>query len=341
MRIWRASSIANWGASLIVWHSQIEPSRHGIECVQGELRMYGMTRRNFLQSAATMVAGAAALRSGSMLAAPLGLPIGLQLYSVRDMIAKDYEGTLKQVAALGYQEVEAAGYYGHTAQQVRQAMRGAGLRLVSAHYSLPELNQDLEQTIAFNKEVGVETIICSFPGIKYPTRLKDKSFQTIVQSFTMEDYHWNAEQFNHIGEKVKAAGMRFGYHNHTMEFGKQDGVIPFDELIRRTDPALVTFEMDCGWVTVGGGDPVHYLKMYPTRISMLHIKDFKPTAKPASVIAPPPAAELGTGTVNFRAIFAAAIRTNIKHYFVEQEGFDMPPLQALQIDADYMKHLSV
>src|SRR5579859_4760204 len=116
--------------------------------------MYGMTRRNFLQSAATMVAGAAALRSGRMLAAPLGLPIGLQLYSVREMIAKDYEGTLKQVAALGYQEVEAAGYFGHTSQQVRQAMRRAGLRLVSAHYALPDLNRDLEQTIAFNKEVG-------------------------------------------------------------------------------------------------------------------------------------------------------------------------------------------
>jgi sugar phosphate isomerase/epimerase len=306
--------------------------------------MYGVTRRNFLQSAAMMVAGAAALRSGSLLAAPLGLPIGLQLYSVREMMAKDYEGTLKQVAALGYQEVEAAGYFDHTPQQVRQAMRNAGLRLVSAHYPMFELGQkpeQLEQVIAFNKEVGVESIICSFPGIKNPARLKDKSFQSIVQSFTIEDYHWNAEQFNRIGAKVKAAGMRFGYHNHTMEFGKQDGAIPFDELIRLTDPSLVTFEMDCGWVTVGGGDPVHYLKTYPTRISMLHIKDFKPTAKPASVVAPPPAAELGTGTVNFRAIFAAASRSNIKHYFVEQEGFDMPPLEALQIDANYMKNLNV
>ena len=301
--------------------------------------MSTVTRRNFLQSAAaTMVCGAAVLKSGKMLASPFGLPIGLQLYSVREMIAKDYEGTLKHVAALGYKDVEAAGYFGHTKEQVRQAMQAAGLNLVSAHYSLPDLNRDLEQTIAFNKELGVKYIICSFPGIKDPSRLKDKKFSTIVQSFTMEDYRWNADQFNKIGAKVKAAGMRFGYHNHTMEFGKQDGVIPFDEMIRLTDPSLVTFEMDCGWVTVGGGDPAHYLREYPTRISMLHIKDFKHTDKPASVIAPPPPAELGTGTVNFRAIFEAANTANIKHYFVEQEGFDMPAWDALKIDADYMKN---
>jgi sugar phosphate isomerase/epimerase len=242
---------------------------------------------------------------------------------------------------MGYKDVEAAGYFGHTQEQVRQAMQAAGLNLVSAHYSLPDLNRDLDETIAFNKGLGVQYIICSFPGIKDPSRLKDKRFETIVQSFTIEDYRWNADQFNKIGAKVKAAGMRFGYHNHTMEFGKQDGVIPFDEMIRLTDPSLVTFEMDCGWVTVGGGDPAHYLREYPTRISMLHIKDFKHTDKPASVIAPPPPAELGTGTVNFRAIFEAANKANIKHYFVEQEGFDMPAWDALKIDADYMKNFRV
>jgi sugar phosphate isomerase/epimerase len=122
-----------------------------------------------------------------------------------------------------------------------------------------------------------------------------------------------------------------------MEFRAQDGVIPFDELIRLTDPSLVTFEMDCGWVMVGGGNPVEYLKRYPTRISMLHIKDFKPTSKPASVVDPPPPAELGRGTLDFHPIFQVAKNANIKHYFVEQEGYDMPVFDALKIDADYMK----
>ena len=99
--------------------------------------------------------------------------------------------------------------------------------------------------------------------------------------------------------------------------------------------------MDCGWVTVGGGDPVEYLHRYPDRISMLHVKDFKHSDTPMSVDAPPPAAELGRGASDYRAIFKAAKKGEIKHYFVEQEQFDMPPFEALKIDADYMKALSV
>jgi sugar phosphate isomerase/epimerase len=260
---------------------------------------------------------------------------------VREELAKDYAGTLKQVGAIGYQEVEAAGFFDHTPAQVRQAMDAAGLRCVSAHYSYNDLNRDLDKTIAFNKELGVSYIICSFPGIKNPARLKDNSFATQVQSFTLDDYRWNADEFNRFGAAVKAAGMKFGYHNHTMEFRAQDGVVPFDELVRLTDPSLVTFEMDCGWVKVGGANPIDFLKRYPNRISMLHIKDFKPTAQPASVVDPPPAAELGRGTLDYRPIFEAANKANIKHCFVEQEGYDMPVYEALKIDADYMKNLHI
>jgi sugar phosphate isomerase/epimerase len=308
--------------------------------VPGESAMFRSTRRDFLRStSATLIYGAACLRSGRAVASPFGLPIGLQLYSVRDSLPKDYEGTLKQVAAAGYQEVEAAGFFNHTPPQVKQAMDAAGLRCVSSHHNYTDLNRDLDKIIAFSKELGIDYIICSFPGIKNPSRLKDNSFATQVQSFTLEDYRWNAEEFNRFGEKIKAAGMKFGYHNHTMEFRAQDGTVPFDELIRLTDPALVTIEMDCGWVMVGGGDPIDYLKRYPRRISMLHIKDFKHTAEPASVVSPPPSAELGRGTLDFHLIFAAARKANIKHYFVEQEKYDMPVFEALKIDADYMKNL--
>ncbi len=145
-----------------------------------------------------------------------------------------------------------------------------------------------------------------------------------------------------MGAKVKAAGMRFGYHNHIAEFHKLDGVAPYDELLRLTDPALVTFEMDCGWVTVGGGDPIDYLRQHAARISMLHVKDFKPaTTQPASLSDAPQAAELGRGTVPLRGIFQAADKANIKHYFVEQEAFNLPPYESLKVDADYMKDLSV
>jgi sugar phosphate isomerase/epimerase len=304
--------------------------------------MHQTTRRSFLQSATgALVYSSTLLRSSRLMASPFGLPIGLQLYSVRQMLPKDYEGTLKQIAALGYQEVESAGYFDHTAQQVKAAMSAAGLHLVSAHYSYENLSKDFDNILAFNHEIGVNYLICSFPGLKDPSRLKDTSHRSMVNSFTMDDYHWNAEQFNKFGEKVKAAGMNFGYHNHTMEFTKQDGLTPLDEMIRLTDPSLVTFELDCGWVIVGGANPVDYLHRYPTRISMLHVKDFKHTEKPESIAEPPPPAQLGQGRLDYRPVFEAAKKANIKHYFVEQEGFDIPPLEALKIDEEYMKNLTV
>lgn len=296
------------------------------------------TRREFIQSTSAALIGSAALLQGRPLhATPFGLPIGLQLYSVRAFLPHDYAGTLKQIAALGYGEVEAAGYFNHSVAQVRQALNAAGLHCPSAHYSHDDLSRNFDNILDFNKQLGVQYLICSFPGIKNPARLNVHSFGDLVQSFTLEDWRWNADEFNRMGAKVKAAGMQFGYHNHTMEFHAKHGVVPFDELVRLTDPSLVTFELDCGWVMVGGGNAVDYLKRYPTRISMLHVKDFKKTDKPASVTSPPPAAELGTGTADYHPIFAAASKANIRHCFVEQETFSMPPMKSLRIDADYMK----
>jgi sugar phosphate isomerase/epimerase len=159
-------------------------------------------------------------------------------------------------------------------------------------------------------------------------------------AFTLEDWRWSADQFNAIGEKVNAAGIRFGYHNHTMEFHEVDGVMPYDELMRLTDPAKVTMEMDCGWVVVGGGNPVEYLLKYPTRITMLHVKDFKMGKAPGSISNPPPATELGRGTIDYRPIFREAVKAgHVTHCFVEQEEFDVPPMESLKIDADYMRKL--
>ncbi|MEO6829815.1 MAG: sugar phosphate isomerase/epimerase [Acidobacteriaceae bacterium] len=301
------------------------------------------SRRSFLKAgSATLLCGSALFGDHLLAATTLGLPLGLQLYSVRDLLPKSYEGTLQQIAALGYREVEAAGFYDHTARQVKQAMRNAGLSCVSAHYSFDDLHRGLDQILAFNKELGGRYIICASPGHKpgnkgsSPTR-----HQTTGPEFTLDDWRWNADQFNHIGEKVHAAGMKFGYHNHTMEFQKQDGVVPYLELLRLTDPAKVTMEMDCGWVVVGGGNPIELLRQYPTRISMLHVKNFKNTGKPHSVTNPPPSAELGRGMIDYRPIFAQAAKTgHVRHAFVEQEEFDLPPMQALKIDADYMRKLN-
>ncbi|HEY4962522.1 MAG TPA: sugar phosphate isomerase/epimerase [Terriglobales bacterium] len=273
---------------------------------------------------------------------PLGLPLGLQLYSLRELLPKDFDGTLKAIAAAGYTEVEAAGFYAMSAQDFKQSMDTAGLRCVSAHYPLSMLQPQLESVLAYAKELGLQYVVCSSPSLQDPARVKlspkDPGYhEAWVNAFTLNDWKWNAEQFNQIGSKVKAYGMHFGYHNHTTEFRKLGKVVPYDELIRLTDPDLVTFEMDCGWVAVAGYSPVEYLTKYPTRISMLHVKDFdlkKGTEHLQST-------ELGHGTIDYRPIFEAAKKVHITHYFVEQEEFDMPPLEAIKLDADYMRNLKV
>ncbi len=116
---------------------------------------------------------------------------------------------------------------------------------------------------------------------------------------SLDDWRWSADQFNQVATKVEAAGMRFAYHNHHAEFAAINGVFcPTMSCLRLTDPAKVSFELDCGWVIIGGQDPVHYLKQYPTRIVMLHVKDFKDNKEPS--------VPLGTGSIDYTPIFAAA-----------------------------------
>jgi sugar phosphate isomerase/epimerase len=303
--------------------------------------MHRISRRTFLKTASASAA-CVSLWNGvpRLMANPLGLPIGLQLYSVRDILPKDYEGTLRQLSALGYREVEAAGFFGHTPSEVKQAMDHAGLRCVSAHYSLKDLLPKVDETIQFGKDLGLNYIVCSSPMLKDPSRIKDAGSRSARESMTLDDWRWNADQFNHIGERVNAAGMRFAYHNHTPEFRSENGILFYDELLRLTDPAKVTMELDCGWAVIAGQNPANLLKRYATRISMLHVKDFKmtPAVTPANA---PPSTELGRGTIDYHPIFEAAKKASIEHLFVEQEEFDMPEMEALKIDADYMRALVV
>jgi sugar phosphate isomerase/epimerase len=300
-----------------------------------------ISRRTFVKSAVTSAGGAAVWNSAlRLMANPLGLPIGLQLYSVRDILPKDYEGTLRQLAALGYREVEAAGFFNHSAGEVKQAMDHAGLRCVSAHYSLKDLLPKVDETIQFGKNLGLKYIVCASPWLKDPSRVKDPGSRAARDAMTLDDWHWNAEQFNRIGERVHAAGIRFAYHNHTPEFRAENGVVFYDELLRLTDPAKVAMELDCGWAAVAGANPVDLLTRYPTRISMLHVKDFKMSHGVVPLPAPP-STEMGRGAIDYRPIFEAARKASIEHAFVEQEEFDMPPMDALKIDADYMRALTM
>jgi sugar phosphate isomerase/epimerase len=299
--------------------------------------MHRTSRRTFLKTATASMAGAAIWNGvPRLMANPLGLPLGLQLYSVRDVLPKDYEGTLRQLGALGYREVEAAGFFSRSPSEVKQAMDQAGLRCVSAHYPLSQLLPKVDETIQYGKDLGLKYIVCASPMLKDPSRVKDPGSRAARESMTIEDWRWNAEQFNRIGERVNAAGMRFAYHNHTPEFRSENGVLFYDELLRSTDPAKVTMELDCGWAAVAGQNPAELLTRNPTRFSMLHVKDFK-MGHGVPPLPEPPSTEMGRGVIDYHPIFAAAKKANIEHAFVEQEEFDIPEMEALKVDANYMK----
>jgi sugar phosphate isomerase/epimerase len=302
--------------------------------------MYRVSRRDFLKAASAAAVGTAMCNSGPVLAAnALGLPLGLQLYSVRDLLPKDYQGTLQQLGAIGYSEVEAAGFFGHSPSDVKLAMDHATLTCVSAHYSMKDLLSQPAEVIHFGKDLGLKYIICSSPALKDASRVKDAGSRATREAMTLEDWRWNAEQLNRVGERVNASGIRFGYHNHMTEFGSENGVLFYDELLRLTDASKVTMELDCGWMVLGGKNPADYLTQYPTRFSLLHVKDFK-LGRNIPHAEPPPSTELGRGNIDYRPIFAAAKKAEVRHAFVEQEDFDTPPMEALRIDADYMRGLT-
>ncbi len=286
--------------------------------------MSSTSRRSFLKTTAA-VAAAVGTGAARLNAKTLGLPIGLQLYSVRELLPKDFDGTLAKVRGAGFTEVEPAGYYDRTAKDFRKAMDNAGLRAVSTHHPLALLLEHGDELIDYGHSLGLDYIICPWPRRRDPA---------LSGELKLDDWRWVAGELNRIGEKVKAAGMRFGYHNHGPEFGVEKGVVFYQELLRLTDPALVCFELDCGWAGAAGQKPEKYLAKAPERFPLLHVKDMVKGANGEfhSTI-------MGRGVVDYKPILRAA--TGLKHYFVEQEEFDMDIIESLRLDAEYMKKLEL
>jgi sugar phosphate isomerase/epimerase len=300
--------------------------------------MAAMDRRIFLKNSA-LASGAAASTflcgTPASWASSLEWPIGLQLYSVRDSLPKDFDGTLHQLAAMGYRECEGAGFFGHSAADVKKSMSQAGLQCVSAHYSL-QLLQSPDEILSYGRDLGLEYIVCSSPMPRDPAKAKGHGWAAAVESMSADDWKWVADQLNTIGKRVQAAGMKFGYHNHYAEFHQHDGFLPYDVLLESTDAKLVDMEMDCGWVVIGGQTPEDYLTRYPNRYVMLHVKEFKLDGwKPGT---PPVSTELGRGSIDYKSIFAAAKKARVKHIFVEQEAFpDLPEMEAMKANADWLR----
>src|SRR2546423_623599 len=275
-----------------------------------------MNRRTFIASSIATTA-AASLNPSRMWAAPahqIGR-VGLQLYTVRDQMKSDFEGTLAQVAKIGYKEVEFAGYFEHSPKDVRAMLDRDGLTSPSEHVPYETLENKWPETLEEAHVVGQKFIVC--PWIDEKQR-------------NPEGWKRAAELFNRAGEASQKAGIQFAYHNHAFEFQPSEGLagkMPYDFLLAETDPKLVKMEMDLCWITVGGQDPVKYFEKYPGRFPMVHVKDYvKDPNVTSSYSGATGSAEfkgrlaaVGQGGIDWKRIFAASGKGGIQHYFVEND----------------------
>jgi sugar phosphate isomerase/epimerase len=267
-------------------------------------------------------------------------PVGIQLYMVGDDLKKDPAGTLKKLAEMGYSEVETAGFGKLSATQFRDLLRDAGLRAPSAHlgFGMDDTDKLLDDAKTLGAEYAVSSILPA-KNVGVPDFFKNMS------SMSADDFRRIAAHANEIGQKVKAAGMQYAYHNHNFEFRDVgDGKTGYDILLEKTDASVVKFETDCGWMKVGGKDPVEYLRRYGNRIAMLHVKDFKNITKPVTALFSPDRpipAELGRGSIDFKPIVEAGLKAGVKHMFVEQEPpfKEVSAMEAAAIDCSYLKSL--
>lgn len=301
-----------------------------------------ISRRAFVGNGTLALAGLACMKTHLVNAAasvgPLGLPIGIQLYTVREETAKDLPGTLQKLAAMGYSEVELAGYYGKGAKELRSFLDDFGLSAPSTHQGLADLLVDTEKKIDFLTGLGVKYLVVPFPAVpdnRFDRKPPDPK-NNIVNSTTLADWKWISEQLNRIGALTKKVGIRTGYHNHNLEFRSIDGSVIYDKLLEWTDPQLVTMELDVGWVVAAGVDPFALTKKYSNRISMLHVKDVKHGVKPLVNKVETNTTEVGSGQIDWKKFFGSLDKSQIKHYFVEQENFDKPVMESVKISHDYL-----
>jgi len=280
------------------------------------------TRRNFLKNI-TLISGVLAsttLEAKKEPAKGKKLPIGIQLYTLRDVIGKDLAGTLEAVSKIGYKSVEAYGFDGKffslPAPDFRKMCADLGMVVNSTHCGITVENASMYAEKA--AEAGLEYLVLpSFMG--RPEK-------------NLYDFKKAAYEMNQIGEITKKAGIQFGYHNHKFEFSQMDGKLPYDILLAETDPGLVTFEMDLFWVVKGGQDPIQYFEKHPGRFRLWHMKDLGNDGETCIV---------GNGRINFKDLLKHSKKAGLKQIVYEQEQYSegTPMFCAEQSFKYIQKHL--
>jgi sugar phosphate isomerase/epimerase len=272
-------------------------------------------RREFLGAAA---AASLAVRPGLAWAGRLGR-IGIQLYTLRGEFARDVEGTLAKVAEIGFREVEFAGYPEGSAGSLRKMLDRLGLAAPASHVAMQALRTDWARTLDEAAALGQKYIVV--PSVPASERR------------TLDDWKRVAAAFSKAGEQARARKIQFCFHNHEAEFTPLEGAVPYDVLLQEADPKLVRMELDLYWITRAGHDPLAYFARWPGRFPLVHVKDMDATPRRSF-------ADVGTGTIDFRRIFAKAGQGGIRHYFYEQDTTPGAPLDSARASFQYLRQLT-
>jgi sugar phosphate isomerase/epimerase len=320
-----------------------------------------MNRRTFLRNSGAATAGITLFNSSYILRpAAISRDIGIQLNTQAKPLSDDFPGTIKELAAFGYKNLEFAGpyyfspedeiknnvlvsvmglsgygYHGHTPREIRMMLDDLGMVSTSAHISDNSLKYAIDEAIEAANIIGQKYILSpAFYG----------------QS--LEEFKKASELYNIFGEKCKAGGIQYGYHTHNGEFAHFDGVTPFDILVKETDPALVCFEVDLFWAEVAGVDTVKLVKQYPGRIKLLHIKEMTENMdQPYTTFDPANGMDMlmqlmknqtivGEGVIDFKSILSQLDHAGIDQLFIEGDFPDEPMKYAEQSELNLKKILS-
>jgi sugar phosphate isomerase/epimerase len=263
------------------------------------------------------------------------IPLGIQMWTVKSEAEKDLEGTLRKLYALGFREIEFAGFYGKSAADIGKLLKSIGLTPVSMHAGADDIAAKGDAIIADAKTLGLKFIICSSP-------MSDAAKAKLEWAKKMDaldpgDWKMNAQLFNKFGKQVKDAGLQFGYHNHHVEFKKFGDKTAFDTLFAETDASLVKIELDVGWAVAARQDPVAILNKYKGRVVALHVKDIGKLADdPHQAVT----TAVGEGTIDWKTVIGTARTNGVKHFFYEQEEpLIRPILESARMSADYLSKL--
>lgn len=317
-----------------------------------------MNRRDFLQSAALLSTAGLLGTQRSFAEANILKKIGIQLFSLPKLLEKDFRAAIQMLSQMGYREIEmygpfpfsaneakeswnavtpslgfsGSGYFGLKAAEVNKIFKENKITTPSVHTDLVTLQKNMNG-------LGEAGHILGFEYVGLPAIPPDKRK-------TLDDYKKIADEFNRIGEQAKNAGLKFSYHNHGYGLKEMEGKIPLNVILENTDPKLVFLEMDLYWTVAGGADPVSYLKNYPGRYHLMHVKDMKEKKQFSGdggdsgqwIELFPYMTTAGDGVIDLKMIIAQAQKSGVKHFFVEQDMVNEPEV-ALKRSIDYLKML--